>query len=46
VPTLIYEIRDEKDWYETMMYMKYNPVKHGLVEEVEGWEYSSFVGRG
>jgi len=35
-------IRNEKDWYETMEYMKYNPVKHGLVEKVEDWEFSSF----
>lgn len=35
-------IRDEKDWYETMEYMQYNPVKHGLVERVEDWEFSSF----
>jgi len=39
-------IRNEKDWHETMMYMKHNPVKHGLVDDVNNWEYSSFVGRG
>jgi len=36
-------IRNEKDWYETMTYMKHNPVKHGLVDDVNNWEYSSFV---
>ena len=39
-------IRNEKDWYETMTYMKYNPVKHGLVDDVNNWEYSSFMRRG
>ncbi len=39
-------IRDEKDWHETMTYMKHNPVKHGLVDDVNNWMYSSFVGRG
>ena len=38
-------IRDEKDWYETMQYMQCNPIKHGLVENIEDWEYSSFVKR-
>jgi len=37
-------IRDEKDWHETMQYIKHNPIKHGLVARVEDWEYSSFVG--
>ena len=39
-------IRDEKDWYETMEYIKHNPLKHGLVDSVGDWEYSSFVKRG
>ena len=38
-------IKNEKDWYETMAYMQYNPIKHGLVKKVEEWEYSSFVRR-
>ena len=36
-------IRDEKDLFEKMQYIKYNPVKHQVVEDVEDWEYSSFV---
>ena len=35
-------IRDEKDWLEKMEYIKYNPLKHGLVENIDDWEYSSF----
>jgi putative transposase len=35
-------IRDEKDYLEILNYIKYNPVKHGLVEDIEDWEYSSF----
>ena len=36
-------IRDEKDWLEKMEYIRTNPVKHQWVENVEDWEYSSFV---
>jgi len=36
-------IRDEKDWLEKMSYIKYNAVKHKLVEVWDDWEYSSFV---
>ena len=39
-------IRDEKDWVEKMEYIQYNPLKHELVENIEDWEHSSFVGRG
>jgi len=39
-------IRNEKDWHETMAYMQHNPVKHGLVDDVNNWEYSSFVRKG
>ena len=35
-------IRDEKDWLEKMEYIKYNPLKYGLVENIDDWEYSSF----
>ena len=35
-------IRDEKDRLEKMAYIQYNAVKHGLVEDWRGWEYSSF----
>ena len=38
-------IRDEKDWLEKMEYIKYNPIKHKYVENVEDWKHSSFVGR-
>ena len=36
-------IRDEKDWLEKMEYMRTNPLKHKLVENLEDWEYSSFT---
>ena len=36
-------IRDEKDYLRCLEYMKNNPIKHGVVENVEEWEYSSFV---
>ena len=36
-------IRNEKDLFEKMEYIKCNPVKHGLVENMEDWEYSSFT---
>ena len=35
-------IRDEKDWLEKMEYIKYNPAKHGYVENSTDWKYSSF----
>ena len=36
-------IRNEKDLLEKMMYMQNNPVKHGLVNGIGDWKYSSFV---
>jgi len=36
-------IRDEKDWLEKMEYIQYNPLKHGLVEDIKNWEYTSFT---
>jgi len=36
-------IRDEKDYVEILNYIKYNPVKHGYIEDVKDWEYSSFT---
>ncbi len=36
-------IRDEKDRVEKIEYMRSNPVKHGLVDRWDEWEYSSFV---
>ncbi|HTM63462.1 MAG TPA: transposase [Gammaproteobacteria bacterium] len=35
-------IRDEKDFENHVNYIHYNPVKHGLVERVIDWPYSSF----
>jgi len=36
-------IRDEKDYLEKMEYIQFNPIKHQLVEDINDWEYSSFV---
>ena len=35
-------IRDEKDYAEILNYIYTNPIKHGLVENVNDWKYSSF----
>ena len=35
-------IRDEKDYLIHVEYIHYNPVKHGLVNRVADWEWSSF----
>jgi len=35
-------IRDELDYKRHMDYFHYNPVKHGLVDIVQEWPYSSF----
>ena len=35
-------IRDERDLRTHMDYIHYNPVKHGLVEQVCDWPYSTF----
>jgi putative transposase len=35
-------IRDEKDLNRHIEYIHYNPVKHGLVQNVRDWEWSSF----
>jgi putative transposase len=35
-------IRDEQDFQNHVDYIHYNPVKHGLVERVRDWPYSSF----
>ena len=35
-------IRDEDDFNQHLDYIHYNPVKHGLVERVSDWPYSSF----
>ena len=35
-------IRDEKDMEHHLNYIHYNPVKHGHVDAVRNWEWSSF----
>ena len=35
-------IRDEQDLVKHFDYIHYNPVKHGLVQNVEDWAWSSF----
>jgi putative transposase len=35
-------IRDERDWQQHFDYIHYNPVKHGQVQRVIDWPYSSF----
>jgi len=35
-------IVDEKDLENQINYIHYNPVKHGLVEKVRDWKFSSF----
>ncbi len=35
-------IRDEEDLAKHFDYLHYNPVKHGLVQRVRDWPYSSF----
>lgn len=37
-----HQIRDEKDFQRHVDYVHFNPVKHGLVQQVADWEYSSF----
>lgn len=37
-----HQIKDEADFIRHMDYLHYNPVKHGLVETVSDWPYSSF----
>jgi putative transposase len=35
-------IRDETDYYRHANYIHYNPLKHGYVQAVKDWQYSSF----
>jgi len=35
-------IKDETDYLAHMDYVHINPVKHGLVEKVTDWPYSTF----
>ena len=37
-----HQIRDATDFRSHVEYIHYNPVKHGLVESVRHWPYSSF----
>jgi putative transposase len=41
-PLLEHLIRDEKDYLRHVHYCYFNPVKHGLVANVEDWPYSTF----
>jgi putative transposase len=34
-------IRDEEDYIRHVEYIHYNPVKHGYVNQVSDWKYSS-----
>lgn len=38
-------IRDEKDFDEKLNYIYNNPIKHGYVDKIEDWEYSSYCYR-
>jgi len=35
-------IKDEQDLHNHLDYIHYNPVKHGYVQKVCNWKYSSF----
>ena len=37
-----HRIRDDEDFSRHMDYIHYNPVKHGLCEQVKDWPYSTF----
>jgi putative transposase len=37
-----HQIRGEEDYARHVEYIHYNPVKHGLVQSVAEWPYSSF----
>ena len=37
-----YSLRDERDYYTHLNYLLYNPVKHGYVEDLRDWAWSSF----
>lgn len=37
-----HQIRDDLDFERHMDYLHFNPVKHGLVQRVADWPYSSF----
>lgn len=35
-------VRDERDYWTKFNYIHYNPVKHGYVERLKDWHYSSY----
>jgi putative transposase len=37
-----HQIRDEDDLHKHVDYIHYNPVKHGLVDTVENWPWSTY----
>jgi putative transposase len=37
-----HRIRDERDLYRHINYIHYNPVKHGWVQRVEDWSWSTY----
>jgi len=37
-----HQIRNEEDFHKHLDYIHYNPVKHGLVNRVRDWPFSSF----
>lgn len=37
-----HQIRDDKDYSAHMDYLLYNPVKHGYVQRVTDWPFSTF----
>jgi putative transposase len=37
-----YTIRDDDDFSKHIDYIHYNPVKHGYVDKVRDWQYSTF----
>ncbi len=36
-------IRNEEDFFETLEYIRLNPVRKNLVEKIEDWEFSGIV---
>lgn len=38
-----YSIRDERDFQAHLRYIHLNPAKHGLVERVADWPFSTFL---
>ena len=37
-----HQIRDEKDLQRHINYIHYNPVKHGLVKDIDNWPWSTY----